>query len=86
MLLVMEWVEAISKQECGLLKKAAFYDNQPTTKQFVSSTSRTNMPKKAVTTGCQTSKLMLHSQQGVMIAWDSQDQKSHENKRYHWPK
>ena len=29
---VVEWVEAISKRECELLEKAAFYDNQPTTK------------------------------------------------------
>ena len=29
---VVEWVEAISKQEHELLEKAAFYDNQPTAK------------------------------------------------------
>ena len=52
---VVEWVEAISKRECELLEKAAFYDNPPTTKRFMASMSRTTMPKKAVPTGHPTS-------------------------------
>ena len=52
---VVEWVEAISKQERELLEKAAFYDNPPTAKRFVASTSRTIAPKKAVPAGRSTS-------------------------------
>ena len=52
------------KRFCGKLyiqarmwaaQKSSPYDNQPTAKWFMSSTSKTTMPKKAVTTGCQTS-------------------------------